>query len=214
MHWKYHVAVICAVSALVVIAPGFAGEYRSGTHPRNKCSTIIVGKKLAADGSVILAHNEDLGNYSAHHYVFVPHAKHAAGEVAPTLYNANVPQVPETFAYTGTRIFDIRYYPGDVTSGINEYQVAVVNNASYRRDTPDHIPKDGRIIWTEFTKFALERAKTAEEAVQVIGALASKYKLGVDSGTMFGITDPKDAWWVEVTLDGQWAAQRVRDNEA
>jgi dipeptidase len=215
MHWKNHFSIFVAVSALTGIAAGFAGDApfrHERTTARDKCSSIIVGKKLTADGSVILAHNEDLGNYSAHHYVYVPHARHAAGEIAPTLYNANLPQVAETYAYTGTRLFDINYFPGEVTSGINEHQVAVVNNASYRREMPDPLPKDGRIIWTEFTKFALERAKTAEEAVQVIGSLASKYKLGADSGTMFGVTDPNDAWWVEVTLDGQWVAQRVKDD--
>lgn len=225
MYWKYRFAIVVAVSALIGIAPGFVGfaapfkqaslgVSQNNTHLRDKCSSIIIGKKLTADRSVILAHNEDLGNYSAHHYVYILQAKHAAGEIAPTLFTANVPQVSETYAYTGTKIFDIKYFPGDVTSGINEYQVAVVNNASYRRDAPDPLPKDGRIIWTEFTKFALERAKTAEEAVQVIGTLASKYKLGADSGTMFGVTDPNDAWWVEVTLDGQWVAQRVKDDDA
>lgn len=35
-----------------------------------RCSSIIVGKKATKDGSVLLAHNEDLANYSAHHYVY------------------------------------------------------------------------------------------------------------------------------------------------
>ena len=101
-----------------------------------------------------------------------------------------------------------------MTSGINEHLVAVVNNVAYRRDIPDIIPNQGRIIWTEFTKFALERSKNAAEAVAVIGSIASTYKLAVDSGMIFGVIDPNEGWWVEVTLDGQWVAQRMENNRA
>ena len=181
---------------------------------RDKCSTVIVGKGVAAAGEMLLAHNEDLGNYSAHHYRHVPHAKHQAGETVTTHFGAVVPQVAETYAYTGTSLFDIAYSPGDVTSGINENLVVVVNNASYRRDAPEVLPNQGRLMWTEFTKFALERARTAAEAVEIIGSLASTYKLGADSGTIFGVIDPNEGWWVEVTLDGQWVAQRIAENTA
>lgn len=200
----------CFKVFVAAAACGFLTAAATVAQPRDKCTSVIVGKELTADGSVILGHNEDLSDYSAHHYFYTPRATHAAGEIVTTFYGAKVPQVPVTYAYTGTTIFDISYSPGAVTSGVNEYQVAVVNNASYRRDVPSPLPSEGRVIWTEFTKFALERAKTAEEAVDVIGALASTYKLGADSGTMFGVTDTKEGWWVEVTLDGQWIAERAR----
>jgi dipeptidase len=48
----------------------------------------------------------------------------------------------------------------------------------------------------------------------VIGNLASTYKLGADSGTMFGVTDTNEGWWVEVTQDGQWVAEKVKSNTA
>jgi dipeptidase len=184
------------------------------TSIRDKCSTIIVGKDITADGSMLLAHNEDLGNYSAHHYIYIAYATHKPGEIVATHFGAMIPQVSETYAYTATTIFDINYSPGDVTSGINEHLVAVVNNASYRRNAPETLPTDGRIIWTEFTKFALERAKTAAEAVELIGSLASTYKLGADSGTIFGVIDPNEGWWIEVTLEGQWVAQKMENSIA
>jgi dipeptidase len=177
-----------------------------------RCSSIIVGKKATKDGSVLLAHNEDLANYSAHHYVYRPHVKHGEGKVVTTYWGAKIPQVAETYAYTATKIFDKAYVPGDITSGINEHQVAVANNMSYRRDAPKELPTQGRVIWTEFTQLALERSRTAREAVRVIGDLVHTYKLGSDSGTMFAVTDTNEGWWVEVTLDGQWVAQRVPDN--
>lgn len=206
------IALVAAAATFVPATAAPAGgndAFPRATPTRDKCSTLIVSREATADRAMLLAHNEDLGNYSAHHYRYVPHATHAPDETVTTFFGAIVPQVAETYAYTATSLFDIAYFPGDVTSGINEHLVAVVNNASYRRDPPPVLPGKGRVIWTEFTKFALERARTAAEAVDVIGAMASTYKLGADSGTIFGVIDPTEGWWVEVTLEGQWVAQRI-----
>ena len=186
---------------------------RAAVRPGERCTSLIVGKDASAEGTVLLAHNEDLGNYAAQHYLNVPAAQHAPGETVTSFYGARVPQAETTYAYTGTTVFDISYLPGAITSGVNEHQLVVVNNMSYRRDADDPLPAEGRLIWTEFTRFALERAKTAREAVEVIGGLAQTYKLGADSGAIFGAADPDEGWWIEVTQDGQWAAQRVRDDE-
>ena len=180
---------------------------------QKKCTTIIVGKDASADGSVLLAHNEDLGGYPAQHYIVVPRIQYEPGATVTTWFGAVVPQVEETLAYIATTIFDKSYIPGDITSGINEYQVAVANNLAYQREATFPYPRKGRIIWTEFTQFALERATSAREAVQIIGDLAHTYKHW-GSGTLLGITDPAEGWWIEITQDGQWVAQRVPDDVA
>jgi len=174
------------------------------------CSTIIVGRLASSDGAVMLAHNEDLQPNAAQHIVSVPHLKHKPGEVIVLWSGAKVPQVPETFAYTGTKIFEKRFIPGEVVTGINEHQVAVANNLAYQRDPVSDLTK-GRMIWTEFMQLALERARTAKEAVRIIGGSAQHYKLAFDPGTMFGIIDPQEGWWMEVAQEGQWVAQRVPD---
>ncbi len=192
------------------VTPGAPATRRTPTV--QKCSSIIVGKDATADGSVILAHNEDLANYCAHHFVFVPRVTNAPGATFAAYFGTNVPQPAVTYAYTATKIFRKSYVPGDITSGINEHQVAVVNNMSYRRDVPEELATTNRLIWTEFTQLALERSTSAREAVRVIGDLAHAYKLGADSGTMYGVADTNEGWWVEVTYDGQWVAQRVPSN--
>jgi len=177
------------------------------------CTTLIVGKDASADGSVMLAHNEDLGDYAAHHYIVVPREQYAPGEMVTTWLGAEVPQVEETLGYIATTIFDKSYVPGDITSGINEYQVAVANNLTYQREIIFPPPSEGRIIWTEYMQFALERARTAREAVQIMGALAQTYK-HCGTGTLFGVTDPDEGWWIEIAQEGQWVAQRVPDDAA
>lgn len=214
--YRNFISVLFIASVIILgssVQQAWAADVPS--HPSmvvDRCSTVIVGKQATKDGSVILAHNEDLANYCAHHYVYIPHAKHEQGEMITTLWGAKIPQVIETYGYSATKIFDKTYSPGDITSGINEHQVAVANNMSYRRDAPVELPTQGRIIWTELTQIALERSKTAREAVRVIGDMVHTYKLGSDSGAVFAVTDGNEGWWVEVTLEGQWVAQRVPDN--
>ena len=121
MVYKAKIKIAAAGSGLIILTlvaflgnPAFkqprgpvgAAKAQDQSHFRDKCSSIIVGKDLTADGSVILAHNEDLSNYAAHHYFYAPHATHEAGEMVTTCYG-EIPQVPETYAYTGTTIFDI-----------------------------------------------------------------------------------------------------------
>jgi dipeptidase len=189
-------------------APAADGKFRP------KCTTILVGKDATSDGSVMLAHNEDLGESAAHHYAVVPRAAHPPGEVLVLWSGARVPQVPVTYAYIATRLFDEGYVPGDVTTGINEYQVAVANNSAVLRGAPQPGPTRGRLIWTDFMRLALERAQTARQAVQVMGDLAQTYRLGVDTATLFAVTDAAEGWWVEIAKEGQWAAQRVPDDGA
>jgi len=174
------------------------------------CSTVIVGRLASSDGSVLLAHDEDLQADAAQHLVSVPHRRHQPGDVIKLWSGAKVPQAPETFGYFATKIFDKEFIPGDVVTGINEYQVAIANNLAHQRDEVPDL-ESGRMIWTEFMQLALERAKTAREAVRIIGECAQRYKLASDPGTMFGITDPAEGWWMEVTQEGQWVAQRVPD---
>ena len=162
-----------------------------------KCTTLIVGKNATADGSVLLGHNEDLGDNSAQHIIVVPRKQHLPEEEFELYSGGTIPQVEETYAYIATRVFDIDYIPGTITSGINEYQVSIGNNMTYSRD--ELIPPEGKwslkyngIIWTEFSKIVLERAKTAREAVEIIGWLSEEYGLSGDPGTAFGVADPNE----------------------
>jgi dipeptidase len=193
-----------------ILLPLFIASLSAAATPH--CSTIIVGRLASADGSVLLAHNEDLQLDAAQHIVRVPHRHHLPGETIVLWSGVKVAQVPETFAYLGTSIFDKELIPGDLVTGINECQVAVANNLAFQRNCASDLTT-GRMIWTEFMRIALERANTAKEAVRIIGECAQLYKLASDPGTMFGITDPQEGWWLEIAQEGQWVAQRVPDQD-
>lgn len=219
---------IMALLIMFILFSGFAcGIQRSNASKqaaknglgKEGCTTIIVGKGASADGSVLLGHNEELGDRTAIHIHAVPRMEHAPDEVIVTFFGAKVPQVTETYAYVTLSAFDEKYVPGDFAAGINEYQVAVANNLAYSKETwlrkmhGWHVAKTGDILWSEFMEIALERARTAEEAVLVMGSLAEQYGLGCDPGTMFGITDPNEGWWIEIGFK-HWVAKKIPDNAA
>jgi len=190
--------------------PPFGGE-RIGPDSRGKKGPKATGR------SVLLAHNEDLGDNSAQHLIVRPRIQHEPGEVFELYSGGSIPQVEETYAYIASTIFDIDYIPGTITSGINEYQVAIGNNMTYSRD--ELIPPEGKwslleggVIWTEFTQLALERAESAREAVEIMGHLSETCWLSGDPGTAFGIADPNEGWFIEIPREGQWVAKRVPDD--
>ncbi len=202
--------ILCLLTSLVMV--GMA------VMPAFACTTVIVGKDRSADGSVLLAHSEELGTSAAQQLVKVDRVEHQKGDRYYLYSGGSIPQPAVTYAYIASRIFDKDYYPGEFTSGINEYQVSVANNMSWMKGVPEETAwspaLENGVIWTEFTQLALERAKTAREAVALIGELAEKNMLSSDPGTMFAVADPSEGWWVEIARDGQWIARRVEDNAA
>lgn len=181
------------------------------------CTTVIVGKDRSATGSVMVAHSEELGWNSAQHLTVVERMKHAPGDVYETYSGGKIPQPKETWRYIASKVFDKDYYPGDYTTGVNEWGVTVANNMSWTKNVPEETAwdvVDGGVIWTEFTQLVLERAKSAREGVEIMGKLCETLHLSGDPGTMFAIADPQEGWWIEIARDSQWIAVRVGDKEA
>jgi dipeptidase len=170
---------------------------------RDKCTTIIVGKSATADGSVLLGHNEDWGEYSMP-LRWNPREKHEPGANFKLRDGQAIPQVEETLAFI---------WPAAECNGINELQVALVDDTgSCRKELSQN---ERGIDLQEFVTLALQRSRTSREAVQVMGGLIEKYGYrtynGMD-GDIFSIADPNEGWWMEVTIGGLWVAQRVPDD--
>jgi dipeptidase len=180
------------------------------------CTTVVVGRNRSATGSVLIAHSEELGRNSAHKVEVCPRRTPATGESYPLFSGGGLAQPPALPRYIATKIFDKRHYPGEHTGGVNEHGVAVANNMALMRGVPEARAYDvipGGVIWTELLQLALERARSAREAVTLIGELSGTHGLSCDSGTMVAVADPRDAWWVELAREGQWVAQRVSPDE-
>ena len=170
------------------------------------CTNLIVGKKASKDGSVIISYSQD--DYGAFEPLrVIPAADHPAGTMHPLYhyesgnYLGEIPEVAHTYGIVGL---------------MNEFQLSI-HETTYggREELVDTV--SGLIDYGSLMVLALQRAKTAREAIQVMTELTEKY--GYESeGESFSIADPNEAWILEMIGKGPgrkgtvWVAVRIPDD--
>jgi len=174
------------------------------------CDTIVALGNSTADGKTLFAKNSDREPNEAHDLVIVPRAKHQPGELVSCTY-IEIPQVEETFQVLLAKPFWI----WGAEMGANEFSVTIGNEALFTRDA---YGKQPGLIGMDFLRLALERSKTAHEALLTIIELLEKYGQSGNCGfahkmyyhNSFLICDPSEAWVLE-TSGKEWAAEKVKD---
>ena len=182
------------------------------------CTSIMVGKRASADGSVITSHTCD-GRYRTWMNI-EPAADHPAGTMHPvykgTMHTAykgdttgvrllgEIPEAPHTFAYLNTA------YPC-----LNEHQLAIGESTF---GGPDTLQSDAGIFYVEeLERVALQRCTTARDAIRTIGELIAQYGYA-DGGECLTIADRDEVWQMEIIGPGKgerggvWVAKRVPDD--
>jgi dipeptidase len=185
------------LAALLPIATAFA------------CTNFIVGKKASADGSVFVTYNAD--SYGAfmplYHY---PAAKHEAGEMRKVFewdtnkYLGEIPEAAETY---------------NVIGNSNEWQVTIGETTFGGRE--EMVDSTGIIDYGSLIYIALQRSKSAREALLVMTSLAEQYGY-YSEGETFSVADKDEAWMLEMMGCGPdrtkeqgrvvWVAVRIPDN--
>lgn len=212
------------LSILLILTLGF--------HLKSKaCTVIAVGKKASADGSNIISHT-DTGPDSR--IFVVPAQTFKPGSKVPVYWGIQdadrplkddgeilgyIPQVEKTFKY-----FQSAY------SQVNEYQLGIAESTTAQRKELICMKGEGKQIMSieQAQIFALQRYKTAREAVQFIGDLMTTYGFIPSSGDgseCLVIADTEEIWVFEVFGVGHgwdpesgkpgaiWAAQRLPEDE-
>jgi len=195
--------ILVAFLAFIFISSATRTHGLASPGPEDKCTTVIVGKKATADGSVLLGHNEDWGQYLMP-LRWNPREKHQPGEILRLRDGQVIPQVELAYAFI---------WPAAECNGINEFQVAIADDTGSCRK--ELFQNERGLDLEEFVRLALQRSRTAKEAIVTMGTIIEKYGYrshnGLD-GDIFSIADPNEGWWMEVTIGGLWAAQRVPDD--
>ena len=169
------------------------------------CTNFIVGKKASTDDSVICSYSaDDYGMFqSLCHY---PAAKHAKGEMRKiydwdtNVYHGEIPEAAETYSVVGN---------------INEYQVTIGETTFGGRE--EMVDSTGIMDYGSLIYVALQRSRTAREAIAVMTGLAETYGYNSE-GETFTICDPNEAWIMEMMGCGAgsksvvWVALRVPDD--
>jgi secernin len=177
--------------------------------PLPSCDTMVVLAPHTRAGATIFAKNSDRSPYECQPLAQSPHRVHPAGATTHCQY-LEIPQVAETAAVIGSRPFWLWGFE----HGLNEHGVAIGNEAVLTRET---LPSTG-LLGMDLVRLGLERAKSAREATEIIGALIERYGQGGSAQYdvdfrycgSFIIADHADAYVLE-SSGRQWIARRVEE---
>ena len=169
------------------------------------CTNLIVGREASKDGSVMVSYSADsygMFGYLCHY----PAATHQKGEKRPIhdwdtgKFLGYIPEAEKTY---------------NVIGNINEYQVTIAETTFTGRE--ELIDTTGIMDYGSLMYVALQRSRSAREAIQVMTDLVAEYGY-YSSGESFTIADPKEAWIMEMIGKGPgvkgavWVAVRIPDD--
>ncbi len=170
------------------------------------CYTILVGKNASADGSVIVAHNEDDWGDNVVNVRRIP--PHDYGPIRSVALGQGA--IYETDGRTNGFLW-IEIAPQEYSDAfVNEYGVVVVSDSCPTRETKGELTDGG--IGYMLRRLIGEKARTAREAITLAGGLIEKYGYQ-GSGRTYSIADKNEAWMLAAVRGRHWIAQRVPDDE-
>ena len=231
-------AAVLFLSGGVSLGPrGLPGPSSDLDLASEACTVIMVGREASSDGSVMSTHAADCGvcDFTWRHVLAADHKPTEkrrlynidqirtwppaeGGKWAMVLKDptgVEIPEAPHTYGYHHA-----------VFGYMNDQQLAIaestINNA---RKLSNPTPTPATNI-TMLTLLAMERCRTAREAIKLMGSLAEEYGYGYhDGGEMLAVSDPKEIWVFEIMPVGPlwtpksgkpgavWAAARVPDDQ-
>ncbi|KAA6329376.1 Dipeptidase A [termite gut metagenome] len=169
------------------------------------CTNMLVGKRASTDGSVIVSYSADsYGLFGElYHYPAATYPKGAILDVYEwdtDKYLGKIEQARQTY---------------NVIGNINEYQVTIGETTFGGR--PELVDTLGLIDYGSLIYIALQRSRTAREAIKVMTDLVQQYGY-YSSGESFSIADPNEVWILEMIGKGSgirgavWVAVRIPDD--
>ena len=176
----------------------------ANTFDGKACTNFLITKGASTDGSVMVSYSADSHTLYGELYRFAA-AKHKAGAMRKIIDwdsgrpMGEIPEAAETY---------------NVTGNMNEHQVIVGETTFGGR--PELEDTTGIMDYGSLIYIALQRSKTAREAIQVMTSLAGKYGY-YSGGESFSIADKNEAWIMEMVGKGTggkgalWVALRIPD---
>jgi dipeptidase len=170
--------------------------------PALACTSMLISKGATADGATFMTYSADSHELYGELY-YTPARRHASGaqrdihEWDTGKFLGRIPEAPVTYSVVGN---------------MNEHQLSIGESTFGGRkelEGPAGIIDYGSLIY-----IALERAKTAREAIQVMTRLVAEHGYA-SSGESFSIADPKETWLLEMIGKGTgqkgavWVARKL-----
>lgn len=171
------------------------------------CTNLLAGKNATIDGSVLISYAADSHTLYGD-LQYLPAADHKPGDMREIRewdtgkHLGYIPEVAHTYAVVGN---------------INEHQVTVAESTFGGRHELADTTKDAIIDYGSLIYLALQRSRTAREAIKVMTDLVAKYGY-CSEGESFSIGDPNELWVMEMIGKGGkekgavWVAIRIPDD--
>ena len=167
------------------------------------CTNFLITKGASADGSNFISYCADSHIRYGELY-FTPAADWPAGSMrvcydrGTNAPRGSVPQPPHTYQVVGY---------------INENQVALGETTFGGRE--ELVNPTGIVDYGSLMFIALERSRSAREAIKIMADLVDEYGYGSD-GESFSISDANEVWYMEMMPMGEqkgavWVAIRIPD---
>ncbi len=166
------------------------------------CTSLLVTKGASSNGSVMITYTCD-GEFHPHLRCDPPADYKTGDSLAITDWGDRVRGYVKQVAHTY-----------NVVGYINEHQVAIGETTFGGREELEDTT--GLLEYWDMMHLALQRAKTAREAIQVMTDLVAQYGYR-STGESFSIADPTEAWYMEMIGRGPgghgavWVAVRIPD---
>lgn len=181
----------------LTVAGAIAGREASA------CTNFIITRGASTDGSIMVTYAADSHQLYGCLYKYTPSKRAAAMmpvyEWDTGKYLGDIPQAEVTYSTVGN---------------MNEHSLIITETTFGGRE--ELVDPEGRIDYGSLIYIALQRARTAREAIDVIVDLANTYGYA-SSGESFSIADTEEAWIMELIGKGPgnkgivWVARRIPD---
>lgn len=173
-----------------------------GASAARPCTNILVTAGASKDGSTMITYACD-GRFHPH-LRREEAADHEEGSVVRIMdwggkLRGEIPQVPHTFGFVGL---------------MNEHQLAISETTTTGREELQN--PEGLLHYWDLMHLALQRARTAREAINVITSLVAQFGYR-STAESFSIADTKEVWLMEIIGKGPakkgaiWVARRIPD---
>ena len=168
------------------------------------CTNFLVTRGASVNGATMITYAAD-AHFLYGELYYHPAADHPAGSMTEIYewdtgkYLGKIKQVPHTFAVVGL---------------MNEHQVAMGETTYGGR--PGLVDTTAFVDYGSLMFLTLQRARTAREAIQVMGDLVAEYGY-YSLGESFSIADKNEVWIMDMIGKGPgnkgavWVARRIPD---
>lgn len=193
-----HLSIKLLSAALLAIA---------GWSAADACTNLLVGKNASADGSTIITYAADSHTLYGD-LQYLPAADHPKGSMRKIYdwdsgkYMGEIPEVEHTYAVVGN---------------MNEHQVTIAESTWGGHEQLWDTTGTSIIDYGSLMYIALQRSKTAREAIKWMTDLVAKYGYASE-GESFSIGDPNEIWIMDMIgkgpgeLGAVWVAIRIPDD--